>query len=341
MYTGLKSDTDMALLGGIAVGRGAISDVATDTAGGSVLVTANYGDNSVSLFDADAGMAHTTVDVGGEPVGAVVADNRVYVATTASDFDSVVVVDADTASAIAICPVQSGISGIAVSPDRKRVYVSRTGHDVADVVVMDTTTEEVSKIGLATGPGVIAEALRVSPDGQRLYAAICDGRGDRLIAIDTEAKTVHAALRIGSPIRDIAVSPDGALAYVLAANPRRGGVVITVDTATNTIAETLEIGGWPTHMALSPEGTRAFIANRDHVTVVCTVNNEIIDSIIVGAQPSAVATSPDGARLYVADYDGNLTALSVAPGVTVPGMPAAAMGVLALPKLRELQAAAV
>jgi YVTN family beta-propeller protein len=337
MNTGLE--TDLALLGSIAVGRGAISDIAADTAGGSVLVTTNFGDNSVSLFDANAGMAHSTVAVGGEPIAAVVADDRVYVATTSADRDAVVIVDADAASAIAICPLDFSISGIAVSPDRKRVYVSRTGHDVADVAVLDIPTEKVSTIALATGAGVIAEAVRVSPDGQRLYAAICDGRGDRLIAVDTESKSVRATMRIGSPIRDIAISPDGAHAYVLVANPRRGGVIITVDTASTAIAETLEIGGWPTHMALSPEGTRAYIANRDHVTVVCTLTNEIVDSIIVGEQPSAVAASPDGGRLYVADYSGGITALAVAPSVTVPGMQAVAMGVFGVREVRELQAA--
>jgi DNA-binding beta-propeller fold protein YncE len=237
------------------------------------------------------------VAVGGEPVGVAVADNRVYVATTSSGCDSVVVVDADARSAIAVCPLAYSISGIAVSPDRKRVYVSRTGDHVADVAVIDVVTEKISTIRLATGPGVIAETVRISPDGQRLYAAICDQRGDSLITAETETKRVRAALRMRSPIRDIAVSPDGKLAYVLVANPRRGGVVKTVDTTSNRIVETLEIGGWPTHLALSPEGTVA-VGATDSVTTLSVAPTATVPG--VQAMAMHVLAAPTARELQAA-----------------------------------------
>jgi YVTN family beta-propeller protein len=339
MYTGM--DPDLTQLGTIGVAHGPISDVAADSAGGSALVVANYGSDSVSVINTDSLTVESTVAVGGEPLSVAVADNRAYVGTTSERYDSVSVVDTDTGTLVGAYPLDFSVTGVTVSPDRKRVYVARTGRQMADIAIIDVTTDEVSTVEVAARPGVVADAVRVSLDGRRVYATVCDTDGDSLVAVDAEAGRVIGTASIPSPIRDVVVGPDGSVAYVLAADPRRGGLVIVVDTATNDITDTVEIGGWPTQMALSPEGTRAYVVNRDHVDVICTMTNEVVDAITVGGQPSCVAASVDGARLYVADYSGTVAALSVAPAVTLPSLQVMAMNVLAVPEVRELEPAAV
>jgi YVTN family beta-propeller protein len=339
MYMGM--DAQLTTLGSVAVGRGPIGDIVTDTAGGGALVVTNYGHDSISFLDASQLVVEATVGVGGEPLSATVADDRVYVATTSASYDAVSVVDVDARAVTASYALDLGITDIAVSPDRKHVYVSRTGQGRADIAVIDVAADELNTIQIAAGPGVGAEVVRVSPDGQRLFAAVRDGRRDRLVTVDVEAARVVGVVPIDSPIRDIAVSPDGTFAYVLTADPRRGGLFVAVDTAEQFVTETAEIGGWPTQMVLGPDGTRAHIANRDHVAVLCALTHELIETVTVAGLPSCVATSPDGSRLYVADYDGVVTAMSAGPAVTLPTVQVMAIDVMSTPDVRELEPAAV
>lgn len=339
MHAGV--DSEMARLGAVAVGRGPIGDIAADTAGGGSLVVTNYGDDSVSFIDADNLTVDSTILVGGEPLAAAVADNRVYVGTASASYDSVAVINTDTRTVIAINPLAFNITSVAVGPDGKHVFVGRTGRDVADLAVIDVTNDEVSTIEITTGEGVIVDAVRVGPDGQRVCVATSNTHGGRLVVVDPEAARAIGSVTIGSPIRDVAVSADGSAAYVLAYDPRRGGAVDIVDMTTSEIVAAAEIGGSPTQLTLSPDGTRAYIVHAEHVAVVCTVTHEIVDTLTVGARPSCVATSPDGSRLYVADYAGMVTAFSAVPAMSPQHGPALALDVIAASEVRELETAAV
>jgi DNA-binding beta-propeller fold protein YncE len=136
--------------------------------------------------------------------------------------------------------------------------------------------------------------------------------------IDTQSKRVLNAVEIGSPIRDIALSPDGAIAYVGSCGPDFGAVLDVVeigDTRTGAIADTYKIGevaGYLTQLALSRDGRRAYLVGETSVTVWSTATHDVIGSIVTGAQPSCATESPDGSRLYIADYGGAITVLTVA-----------------------------
>jgi YVTN family beta-propeller protein len=320
----------------VAVGYGPIGDIAADTAGGGALVVTNYADDSVSVVDTETLTVDSTVYVGGEPLVAAVADNRVYVAAGSASYDAVAVVDTDAKAVIATYPLDLSIRAIAVGPDRKRVFVSRTRGDGADVAVIDTTTDEVTPIEIPMRAAMTIDAVRVSPDGQRLYVAASDTYAAKLVVVDAEEARVVDTVPVLAPIRDVAVSPDDAAVYLLTCDPRRGGAVITIDASTHRIAGTVAFGGFPSQMTLSADGTRAYIVDRMHVAVMCTVTNGIVENLAVGAQPSCVATSPDGTRLYVADYAGVITAFSVSAAVTVPNVQAMAMDVA---DVRELEPA--
>jgi DNA-binding beta-propeller fold protein YncE len=117
-------------------------------------------------------------------------------------------------------------------------------------------------------------------------------------------------VRIGSPIRDIAIA-DGA-AYLLTSDRSRGGAVEVVDLSTNEITDTVELGvGAPTQMMLSPDTTLAYIVDYDRVFVVCTLSRQVVDTVTVEARPSCVAVDSYGERLYVADFAGGVTMFSV------------------------------
>jgi YVTN family beta-propeller protein len=304
----------------IAVQRGAISGIAASPDGTRLMVT-HYGDDSFSLIDTvSSSVAQTVVDIE-EPFAIAVSDTpqrRAYVSTVSTAYDSVLAFDMDANLIVAAHPVAHSVTDLAVSPDGRHVYASRTAVNGADVAILDTATGKEEAIGIAATAGTTAECLRVSPDGRRLYVAANGPSAAGLVVIDIQSKRVLNTVEIGSPIRDIAMSPDGATAYVGRCGPDFGAVLDVVeigDTRTGAIANTYKIGeiaGYLTQLALSRDGRRAYLVGDSSVTVWSTATHDVIGSILTGAQPSCAIESPDGNRLYIADYAGAITVLTVA-----------------------------
>jgi YVTN family beta-propeller protein len=298
----------------IAVQEGAVTGIAVSPDGTQLIVTHN-GDDSVSLIDTRHGeIAHMIVDVD-EPFAVAVSDNgaRAYVSTASAAYDSILTFDMDDNRVVAAHRVAHSVTDLAVSPDGMRVYASRTALDGSDVAILDTVTGEENAIGIAATAGTTAQCVRVSPDGRRLYVAANGPFAAELVVIDTRSNRVVNAIEIGSPIRDIALSRDGATAYVGSCGPDFGAVLDVVDTRTGAVANTYKIGeiaGWLTQLAVSRDGQRAYLVGDHNVTVWSTSTHDVIGSIVVGAQPSGVTESPEGHRLYIADYAGAITMLT-------------------------------
>jgi YVTN family beta-propeller protein len=312
---------DFPIVVEIPVHNGPISGIAT-TPDGSRLMVTNYGHNSVSIIDTDSCRVLETVDGVDEPfaiaMGGVDAD-RVYVSSVSRAYDSIEVIDVFTNTVIATYPLALSLSDLAVSADGKYVYASRNGARCADVAVLDTITDRVEVIDIAgpSGvPGTTTECVRISSDGSRLYVGTNRPAGGRLVVIGAQTGLgVIGTVEIGLPVRDVAVSPDGAVAYVASCCPELGAVVDVIDTRTNKIAGTRkigEIGGILTGMTLSRDGDRAYLVSDDSITVLCTLTQDVIGTVRVTKQPSCVVESPDGKCLYIADYSGAVTVTPVA-----------------------------
>jgi DNA-binding beta-propeller fold protein YncE len=301
----------------IAVQRGAISGIAVSP-DGTLLTVTHYGDDSFSFIDTvSSAVAQTVVDIA-EPFAVAVSDTpqrRAYVSIVSTAYDSVLAFDMDANRVVAAHPVAHSVTDLAVSPDGRHVYASRTAVNGADVAILDITTGKEDAIGIAATAGTTAECVRVSPDGRRLYVAANGPFAAELVVIDTQSKRVLNTVEIGSPIRDIALSPDGATAYVGSCSPDFGAVLDVLETRTGAIANTYKIGeiaGYLTQLALSRDGRRAYLVGDSGVTVWSTATHDVIGSIVTGAQPSCATESPDGNRLYIADYSGAITVLTVA-----------------------------
>jgi YVTN family beta-propeller protein len=130
------------------------------------------------------------------------------------------------------------------------------------------------------------------------------------LVIDTATNTVLKDVEVGAVPIGVAITPDGARAYV--ANEVSGGVSV-IDTTTNTVVATIPVeGGFA--VAITPDGTRAYVANGD-VSVVDTASNTVIATISGLLDSIAIAITPDGTRAYV-NNRGNPLA-HIAPGVSV------------------------
>ncbi|MBV9638205.1 MAG: YncE family protein [Mycobacteriaceae bacterium] len=331
-----RADAEFTELGKLAVGGGPIGEL---TVAASAVIVSSYSDNAVAVIDADGLTVRAVVALGGEPVATAAADSRVYVGTTSASHDSVSVVDAQTGTIAATYPVDLGITAVAVSRDGRRIFAGRSGRGRADIAILDTAAGAVGAIDVAATPGVVVDTVRLSPEGRRLYAAVSDAHSSDLRVFDADAAGLIATVPIGSPIRDLAVSPDGGTAYVLVSHPRSGGLIDVVDTRANRVKTTIAIGGVPMQMTLNADGTRAYVVDRDDVLVICTVTQQIVATVRVGGPASSVAASPHGGRLYVADYCGAVTMVGVAPAKTVPLFGAIARELPRGAGVRELQPA--
>jgi DNA-binding beta-propeller fold protein YncE len=307
----------------IPMRHGAVSGVAVSADGTRVMAT-HYGDNSVSLIDAfDRPGARTAIHTG-EPfaIGIAGADGaRAYVSTVSMAYDSVLVFDVNTNRVVAAHAVAHSVTDLVVSPDEKHVYISRNAFNGADVAVLDTETGAQDVVDIATMPGTTTECVRVSRDGRRVYVAANGPSTAALVVIDTHQKSVVSTLEIGSPIRDIALSPDGATAYVASCGPDFGAVLDVVDIGTTpTITSTCkvsEVVGFLAQLALSRNGERAYLVGDDSVTVLSTRTWDVVGAIMVGSQPSCVVESPDGRCLYIADYAGVVTVVEIGSTIAV------------------------
>jgi YVTN family beta-propeller protein len=314
---GIGTTPGFTVVAEIAVQRGAVTGIAVSPDGTRLIVT-HHGDDSVSVIDTrHREIVHTVVDVD-EPFVVAVSDSggRAYVSTASAAYDSILTFDMDENQVVAAYPVAHSVTDLTVSPDGRHVYVSRTAANGADVAILDAQTGGEESIGVAASAGITAQCVRVSPDGRRLYVAANGPFAAELVVIDTHANRVANTIEIGSPIRDIALSADGTVAYVGSCGPDFGAVLDVVDTSSHSVANTYKIGEIArrlTQLALSRDGLRAYLVGDSSVTVWSTSTHDVIGSIVTGAQPSCVTESPDGSHLYVADYTGAITVLSVAP----------------------------
>ncbi|BBX95321.1 hypothetical protein MLAC_06150 [Mycobacterium lacus] len=344
----------------IPVHNGPISGIATSSDGGRLMVT-NYGRDSVSVVDTDTCRVVATVADVDEPFAIAAgpaATDRAYVSTVSTAYDAIDVIDLSTNAVIASHPLALSVSDLAVSPDGKYVYASRNGVRAADVAVLDTTTGQVLDVAeTSRAPGITTECVRVSPDGDRVYVGTNGPSGGQVVVIETRAPSgrdgrarwrrkkgpgrsgtpcgrtalsVVDTIEIGAAVRDVALSPDGAVAYVASCGPDLGALVDVIDTRTKEVTATCkvgEVGGLLTGLTLSADGDRAYLVSHDCITVLCTLTHDVIGTVRVAKRPSCVVESPDGQYLYVADYSGTVTvapvASTMAPGIewTVPELP--------------------
>jgi DNA-binding beta-propeller fold protein YncE len=326
---------DFAVLGTVDLQRGAIADLAVSTDGSTVVAT-HYGSGSISVIDADAMATGTAIDIPVEPYLVTAAERRAYVAIGGHQHDSVAVVDTVTKQVIANYAVEGTVADVAVSPDGTRIFVGQIDRDRIGLAVINTFGR-MKTIDIAEGVGRTVDAVQVSPNGRLVYVGTSDATSGNLLVVDVVDGRVIRDIPVASPIRAVALSRDGALAYVAIFDTHWGGSIDIIDTAINEITAKVGIGGAP--IVVSRGGARVYISDYEHVAVLSTETNSIVDTLTVTAEPSCVAVSPDDSRLYIADHEGTVTVMSASLDDAATEM--IAIDVDTVPELRELAHAGV
>jgi YVTN family beta-propeller protein len=116
--------------------------------------------------------------------------------------------------------------------------------------------------------------------------------------LDTESNTVVDTVAAGNRPHTIAITPDGAFAYVTNVF---GSNVSVIDTSTNGVVATIPVGAQPKNPTITPDGAFVYVVNYHSytVSVIDTSSNTVISTIWVGHLPSGIDITPDGAHVYV------------------------------------------
>lgn len=141
-------------------------------------------------------------------------------------------------------------------------------------------------------------AVTLAASGQ-CRAYVTNPGNDTVSVINTTTNTVTATIEAGANPYGVAVTPNGANAYV--ANFVSNTVAV-VDTRAIpiSISDGLAVGDGPAGVAASSDGTRVYVTNQldNTVSAINTADLGIVE-IPVEDQPLGVAVSPDSGTAYV------------------------------------------
>ena len=99
---------------------------------------------------------------------------------------------------------------------------------------------------------------------------------------DTYTRMVTAQATVGNGPNNVAITPDGSLAYTT--NFALFGTVTVTNTSTNTVTATIPVGRYPTGVAITPDGTTAYVASYSDgiVSVIDIASNAVTSTIQLG-----------------------------------------------------------
>jgi YVTN family beta-propeller protein len=157
------------------------------------------------------------------------------------------------------------------------------------------------RLALPTGALILLALPAVAAAAPTAYVASYETPG-KVYPLDTATNTVGTAIPVGSSPWPIAITPDGATAYV--ANSASNNVT-PIDTSTNTPGAPIAVGSGPQSIAITPDGTTAYVGNSGATTVtpidLTTDPATPGTPITVDGNPYAIAITPDGTTAYAAN----------------------------------------
>ncbi|GGY02846.1 beta-propeller fold lactonase family protein [Streptomyces hiroshimensis] len=256
-----------------------------------------------------------TVEVGSNPRAvAVGADGtRAYVADHGSGTLSVVDLTGAEPVLLHTVPTGPGPASVVAGLARDRVCVA---DESGGVVVFEADGERVAEIAVGTGPCTLAAAS----SGERVCAVDVTGGTASVIGIaGPAAPSVTGSVPVSGATGAVAVSPDGAFAYVGVRVDDATGAVKVVDLARGVevpVGAVGAVGAEPRAIVVSPAGDRICVAAYGSASVaIAGLDRESgrmgsVATVATAPHPVAVAFTPDGRLIHVVSQTtGKVTAI--------------------------------
>lgn len=228
-------------------------------------------------------------------------DSQTIYVTSSSDSGGLVsVIDSHSNTVTGTIPVGGGLlDGLAITPDGSTLYVGNAGSvpGTTSVVVISTATKTVTANIELSAP----DGLAVNPSGTTVYVTDPANKAISIIQTATN-KLIPDAINVGDVPEQIAVSPNGKLAYVSTTN----NVVSAIDLVAKQVIATIPFknrNGVPVSLSFTPDGQRLYICKHQVVRVADTSTNKIIGKSVMpvaGREMNVgqTAITPDGKFLY-------------------------------------------
>ena len=177
------------------------------------------------------------------------------------------------------------------------------------LMIVSTTVSMIlpGPSALARSAGNIRDSLAATT--QLTMAYVANHQDNTVTPINTATNTAGTPIPVGKGPFGVAITPDGAIAYVVNSGDSLdpGNTVTPINTATNRPETPIPVGSFPSFVAISPDGTTAYVTNQDDnsVTPIHTATNTPGTPIQVGSTPTGIAVRPDGATAYVVNRGDN------------------------------------
>jgi YVTN family beta-propeller protein len=201
--------------------------------------------------------------------------------------NAVAVVDTGSNRVLSTIAVPAGPHGIVLTPDGRKVYVSSDG--ASTVSVVDTGSDQVVA---SVEVGAEPHGLAITPDGRHVLVG---GWGaDQVLLIDTATDRVVGEVAVARA-HNVAVSPDGRLAYV-GSQAQGTPALAIVDVASRARVGSVPLEQTPRGLSFSPDGHWLYLtqAGVDGVAVLDAASNQFVAQIPIGPSPHFPLFTPDG-----------------------------------------------
>lgn len=240
-------------------------NVAVSPDGLHVYVTAQNS-SSISVVSTITNTLTRTISLGFLPVGIAVSPDSSTIFVV-DYFGKRVVAITTTGSVLDSELVGDGPIGVTYSATDSRLYVSnQNSHSVSVIDAMDPT--RLSTVGSTIPVGDTPRFLAVTPDGGQVW--VPSQTTSTVSIIDTATLTVVDTVNAADASDDVAISPDGSSAFVVAFSfsPYGYGTLYEFDVATRGLLSTTELGFVPGAIAISPDGQRVYVKADGEMWVV-------------------------------------------------------------------------
>lgn len=203
----------------------------------------------------------------------------------------------------------------AYSPDGKYLYVTNyamygkgfnheghdtcspsSGYDKSYLYRIDLDTKVIDALYQV---GVVPKVVEVTPDNK--YILVSNWCSYDLKVISVETQKVVKTLKIGAYPRGIAISPDGATAYVA----QMGGATIHEINLSDFSKKLINIGANPRAVVLSPDGSILYATLNSSGKVIAfnLQTRKKIGTLTTGKSARSLTISSDGTALFVVNFD--------------------------------------
>lgn len=176
-----------------------------------------------------------------------------------------------------------GCDRISLTPDESLALVTAPDHH--ELVTIDLVEGEVRRVTRIDG---YAEDVAIDPTGRTAWVAVTSGDGSRrLTPVDVASgrRGVPIPIPGNSILRALALTPDGALAYVTSSESDE---VIPVDLLARTVLPAISMPSSPYDIELTSDGSTAVVTSLWDDTVI------VVDLVEQTAGPPIPADEPRG-----------------------------------------------